>query len=96
MFTVKYQEDENIDRCTPRLVAKGFALTYGIDYQENFALVATVNLIQAQLSHATNLRWAMHQPGIFFFPKCRGRGVCIHGPTHQILKACLELEKHAT
>ncbi|CAL9004023.1 unnamed protein product, partial [Prunus brigantina] len=39
IFTIKYKVDGSIDRYKARLVAKGYMQTYGIDYQETFALV---------------------------------------------------------
>ncbi|RVW59074.1 Retrovirus-related Pol polyprotein from transposon TNT 1-94 [Vitis vinifera] len=44
-----------------RLVAKGFTQSYGIDYQETFALVAKLNTVRVLLSLAANLDWSLHQ-----------------------------------
>lgn len=50
-----------MDRFKARLVAKGFTQSYGIDYQETFAMVAKLNTIRVLLSLATNLDWLLHQ-----------------------------------
>ncbi|RVW76743.1 Retrovirus-related Pol polyprotein from transposon TNT 1-94 [Vitis vinifera] len=61
IFTVKYKADGNVDRYKARLVAKGFTQSYGIDYQETFALVAKLNTVRVLLSLAANLDWSLHQ-----------------------------------
>ena len=38
IYTVKYQVDGTLDRYKVRLVAKGYTQTYGINYEEAFAL----------------------------------------------------------
>lgn len=42
VFTVKCKVDGSINRYKARLVAKGFTQTFGIDYQETFATIATI------------------------------------------------------
>ena len=60
-FTVKCRADGSVDRYKARLVAKGFTQTYGIDYQETFALVAKINSIRVLLSLAVNFNWPLYQ-----------------------------------
>ena len=38
IFTVKCKANGSIEKCKARVVAKAFTQTYGIDYQETFAL----------------------------------------------------------
>ena len=45
-YCVKYRADGSIERYKARLVAWGFAHTYGIDYLETFAPVAKMNKIK--------------------------------------------------
>ncbi|WJZ97935.1 hypothetical protein VitviT2T_016503 [Vitis vinifera] len=45
----------------PRLVAKGYTQTYGIDYTETFAPVAKINIVRVLLSLAANLDWPLQQ-----------------------------------
>lgn len=45
VFSVKYKSDGSVEWYKARLFAKGFTKTYGIDYQETFALVARLNTI---------------------------------------------------
>lgn len=61
IFTVKYKVDGSVDKYKPRLVAKGFTQSYGIDYQETFAPVAKLNTIWVLLSLVVNLDWTLHQ-----------------------------------
>jgi hypothetical protein len=50
-----------VSRYKARLVAKGFTQTYGIDYDETFAPVAKISIIQVLLSCAANLNWPLRQ-----------------------------------
>ena len=53
--------DGSIERFKARLVAKGFTQSYGVDYQETFALVAKLNTIRVLISLAVNLDWSLQQ-----------------------------------
>jgi hypothetical protein len=50
VFTVKHKADGSVERYKAKFVAKSFTQTYGIDYEETFALVAKMNSIRVLLS----------------------------------------------
>lgn len=45
VFTIKYKANGSMERQKARLVAKSFTQTYGIHYQETFALFVKMNTI---------------------------------------------------
>ncbi|MCO5580000.1 hypothetical protein L7F22_033866 [Adiantum nelumboides] len=47
-----------------KLVAKGYAQTYGIDYEETFALVAKMATVRAVIAMATTKDWILHQMNV--------------------------------
>ena len=60
MFKLKYKADSTIDRHKVRLVAKGFAQTYGIYNSETFSPVAKLNNIRVLL-FVVVLDWSLYQ-----------------------------------
>ena len=44
-----------------RLVAKGYAQTHGIDYDETFALVAKMTTVHTVIAAAAAKGWHLHQ-----------------------------------
>ena len=48
----------------PELVANGYTQTYGVDYQDTFALVAKLNTMHVFLSLAVNQDWPLLQFGV--------------------------------
>lgn len=61
VFTIKHKADGSVERFKACLVAKGFTQSYGIDYQETFALVAKLNTIRVLFSLAATRDWPLHQ-----------------------------------
>ena len=50
VFIVKVDPDGSIDRLKARVVAKGFAQTYGVDYSDTFSPVANMKWIRLFIS----------------------------------------------
>ena len=59
VFSVNFKSDGTIDRYKARLVAKRYAQTCEIDYQETFAPVAKMNVVRVILFLAINLDWSL-------------------------------------
>ena len=61
VFTLKYNPYETIHWHKARLVARGFSLTYVMDYKETFCLMVCLNSVHIILSVAVNQGWYLHQ-----------------------------------
>ena len=57
VYKTKYKENVEVDKYKSRLVAKGFAQEYGVDYNENFAPVARLDTIRMVLAIAAQNKW---------------------------------------
>ena len=56
---VKFKGDGSLEQYKARLVAKGYTQTYGVDYQETFALMEKKNTTIILLSLAVNFDWKL-------------------------------------
>ncbi|RDX88558.1 putative mitochondrial protein, partial [Mucuna pruriens] len=54
IYVLKCKFDGTLERYKARLVDKGYTKTYGIDYEETFALVAKMNTIRVIISIAAH------------------------------------------
>ena len=50
VFAIKFNLDGSIARLKVRLIAKGYAQTYGIDYSDTFSLVAKLISVRLFIS----------------------------------------------
>jgi len=71
VYKVKHNADEFMNRYKTRLVAKGYAQTYGIDYEETYSPVAKMTTIRAIIAMATAKGWSLHQMDV--------KNVFLHG-----------------
>ncbi|RVW90282.1 Retrovirus-related Pol polyprotein from transposon RE1 [Vitis vinifera] len=71
VFAVKVNLDGSVARLKARLVARGYAQTYGVDYSDTFSPVAKLNSIRLFIFIATSQQWMIHQLDI--------KNVFLHG-----------------
>ncbi len=64
MYTVKHNADGFVSRYKARLVTKGYAQTYGIDYEETYSPVAKMITIRAIITMVAAKGWSLHQMDI--------------------------------
>ena len=61
MFTVKVNPDGSIVRLKARLVDKGYAWTYGVDYSDTFSPIAKMTSIRLFIYLVATHAWDLHQ-----------------------------------
>ncbi|RVW51817.1 Retrovirus-related Pol polyprotein from transposon TNT 1-94 [Vitis vinifera] len=61
VFAVKVNPDGSVARLKARLVARGYAQTYGVDYSYTFSPVAKLNSVQLFISIAASQHWMIRQ-----------------------------------
>ena len=61
VYKVKHNGNGSISRYKARLVAKCYAQTYGVDYEETFSLVAKMAIVCTGIVVATSKNWMLHQ-----------------------------------
>jgi len=60
-YKVKCKSNGSLERHKERLVAKGYAQTYGLDYDETFILVAKMATVRSIIALAAQKGWNLHQ-----------------------------------
>jgi hypothetical protein len=66
-----------MNRYKVRLVTKGYAQTYGIDYEETYSLVAKMTTVRAIITMAATKGWSLHQMDV--------KNVFLHGDLQEEL-----------
>jgi hypothetical protein len=61
VYKIKHNADRSVSRYKVRLVAKGYAQTYGIDYKETYSPVAKMTTVRVIIAMATTKGWSLHQ-----------------------------------
>ena len=61
MFIAKFNPDGSIARLKARLVDKGYAQTYEVDYFDTFSPIAKLTSIWLFISLAATNAWDLHQ-----------------------------------
>ncbi len=66
---------QSMNRFKEKLVAKGYAQTYGIDYEETYNLVAKMTTIIVIIAMVAIKGWSLHQMDV--------KNVFFHGSLHE-------------
>ncbi len=61
VYKVKHNADGSMSIYKARLIAKSYAQTYGIDYEETYSLVAKMIIVRVIIVMATTKGWSLHQ-----------------------------------
>jgi hypothetical protein len=61
VYKVKHNVDGSVSRYKAILVAKGYARTYGINYEKTYNLVAKMTTIKVIIAMAPSKGWSLHQ-----------------------------------
>jgi hypothetical protein len=61
VYKVKHDANGSVSRYKTRLVAKGYAQTYGIDYEETYSPVAKMIIVKAIIAITAPKGWSLHQ-----------------------------------
>ena len=75
VFKVKVNLDGSVARHKSRLVTKGYAQNYGIDYSDTFSPVAKLTSVRLSISLASSKNWSSHQLDI--------KNAFLHGDRHE-------------
>jgi len=75
VYRVKHNADGFVSRYKTILVAKGYAQTYGIDYEETYSPVAKMTTVRAIIAMATSKGWSLHQMDV--------KNVFLHGDLYE-------------
>jgi hypothetical protein len=75
VYKVKHNADASVSRYKAKLVAKGYAQTYGIDYEETYSPVAKMTTVRAIIAMVVAKGWSLHQMDV--------KNVFLHGDLHE-------------
>jgi hypothetical protein len=71
VYKVKHNANGSVSKYKTRLVGKGYAQTYRIDYEETYSPVAKMTTIRAIIAMVVAKGWSLHQMDV--------KNVFLHG-----------------
>jgi hypothetical protein len=75
VFKIKTKSDGSVERYKARLVARGFQLTQGLDYDETFAPIAHMTVVRTLIAVAASSSWIISQMDV--------KNAFLHGDLHE-------------
>jgi len=75
VYKVKHNANGFMNRYKARLVAEGYAQTYGIDYEETYNPVAKMTIVRPIIAMVVAKGWSLHQMDV--------KNVFFHGDLHE-------------
>ncbi len=75
VYKVKHNADGSMNRYKTRLVAKGHAQTYSINFEETYSPVAKMIIVRAIIVMVAVKGWSLHQMDV--------KNVFLHGDLHE-------------
>jgi hypothetical protein len=64
VYKVKHNVDGFVCKYKTRLVTKGYAQIYGIDYEDTYSPIAKMTTIRAIITMALAKEWSLHQMNV--------------------------------
>ncbi len=71
MYKIEHNVDGCVSRYKARLVTKGYAQIYGINYEETYSPVAKMTIVKAIITMVATKGWSLHQMNV--------KNVFLHG-----------------
>jgi hypothetical protein len=75
VYKIKHNANGYVNIYKTRLFTKGYAQTYGIDYEETYSLVVKMTIVRAIIAMAITKGWPSHKMDV--------NNVFIHGDLHE-------------
>jgi hypothetical protein len=60
VYKIKHNADGSMNKYKARVVVKGYAQTYGIDYEETYNPIAKMTTVRTIIAMATTKGWSLH------------------------------------
>jgi hypothetical protein len=76
VYKIKHNADGSMSRYKKKVVTKGYAQTYGIDYEETYNPVAKMTIVRTIIAMVVVKGWSLHQMDV--------KNVFLHGDLQEV------------